>query len=451
MKSVLQQKKEELTAKLERSVALKDILEVERRAFNEEEKTEAETLVTDIKNLKEEIRSMEKLTDVANFANVNAGSENQRDLSQADKRNFDNYSLLRGLRMAQNTPNHGEDNGIEREFHQEFLEECRSLGLETTGHGSVGIPHVVLRNLAEKRFANEKRTQTITGDSGTKGGALVVDQVDPNIVRLFRNLNILTEIGLDVRTGLKGTQKIKKEGSYLTATWEGETTTIPASDKTYSSVDFAPKRIGATTGYSSQSLVQSNWNMESELMTDLFSAIDDKLNDTVFNGTGSGNVPNGILTAAGTTALALGTDGAALTRKKVYEFQALIDDLNAKVGNLSYISNTRTRYALMNTLLDAGSGRFVMERENELAGFRYHATNWIPRNLTKGTGTNLSAMIFGDMSQMRVGQWGGIELVIDPYTAKKESITEITIHSFWNMLLVRPSSFVVCKDIVTAI
>jgi hypothetical protein len=50
-----------------------------------------------------------------------------------------------------------------------------------------------------------------------------------------------------------------------------------------------------------------------------------------------------------------------------------------------------------------------------LNGYRAMCSNQIPKNLTKGTGTNLSAIIFGAWNQLMIGQWGVVEIMTNPY------------------------------------
>ncbi|MDE8343967.1 MAG: phage major capsid protein, partial [Acidocella sp.] len=44
-------------------------------------------------------------------------------------------------------------------------------------------------------------------------------------------------------------------------------------------------------------------------------------------------------------------------------------------------------------------------------------SNQVPSNLTKGTGTNLSAVIFGNWSDLIIGEWGVLEILPNPYGA----------------------------------
>ena len=53
--------------------------------------------------------------------------------------------------------------------------------------------------------------------------------------------------------------------------------------------------------------------------------------------------------------------------------------------------------------------------ESRLAGRRLLVSNNVPSNLTKGSGSNLSAAIFRHWSDLLIGQWSGIVLMTDPY------------------------------------
>jgi hypothetical protein len=59
----------------------------------------------------------------------------------------------------------------------------------------------------------------------------------------------------------------------------------------------------------------------------------------------------------------------------------------------------------------------TMEGSDELAGYVYASTTLVPSNLTKGTGTNLSALIFGSWSELLIGIWGGdgVDLLVNPF------------------------------------
>ena len=73
----------------------------------------------------------------------------------------------------------------------------------------------------------------------------------------------------------------------------------------------------------------------------------------------------------------------------------------------------------------------------------------VPFNLTKGTGTALSAMIFANWSDLLIGTWGGLELFPDPYTFA--STSEVAVYAYQLMcpVLRHTASFAAIVDMIT--
>jgi hypothetical protein len=75
----------------------------------------------------------------------------------------------------------------------------------------------------------------------------------------------------------------------------------------------------------------------------------------------------------------------------------------------------------------------------------------VPSNLVKGTsGAICSAGIFGDFSQLIIGQWGFMDLSVDEVSRKREGYVEITLNTFLDILVRQPKAFSVVKDWLTA-
>jgi hypothetical protein len=58
----------------------------------------------------------------------------------------------------------------------------------------------------------------------------------------------------------------------------------------------------------------------------------------------------------------------------------------------------------------------------------------------------LSAIIFGDFSNLVVGSWGGMEIGVDPYVNMKEGLTNIVLNSYVDCGMLNPLGFSVIKD-----
>lgn len=174
-------------------------------------------------------------------------------------------------------------------------------------------------------------------------------------------------------------------------------------------------------------------------------------------GTGTGGEPAGVLPTTGIGSVAMGTNGAALTRAKVLEF---VQDLQT---SLAFSAESRPAFMLNgNTAISgqkieesAGSGRFLFEPDpsamsGRLCGYEARVDNHLPANGTKGTGTNLSTMIFGDWTQLYVGLFGGgVELAVDPYTAATSGTVRINLYLAMDVAIPHPASFAASTDIVT--
>jgi hypothetical protein len=120
---------------------------------------------------------------------------------------------------------------------------------------------------------------------------------------------------------------------------------------------------------------------------------------------------------------------------------------------LNFVTNPKAAAKLRTTLKDAAntaSGYIMPESSNTLVGYNTAVSTLVPSNLTKGTGTNLSALVFGNFSDAVIAQWGPIELVVDPYSAGDTSEIIIRAYSFWDVLVKRAESFAAITDMVTA-
>ena len=122
-------------------------------------------------------------------------------------------------------------------------------------------------------------------------------------------------------------------------------------------------------------------------------------------GSGASGQPEGCLNITGVNKP---TAFAAVnpTFAEVVAMETAVADDNALMGSLAYVGRTNMRGALKTTAKDSGSGLFVLEG-NTLNGYNYLATNQI----TDGN------LYFANWSELMVGEWGGLDLVVDDSTA----------------------------------
>jgi hypothetical protein len=124
---------------------------------------------------------------------------------------------------------------------------------------------------------------------------------------------------------------------------------------------------------------------------------------------------------------------------------------NADVGTLAYLTNAKVRGKLKGTSKVSGQNGFVWEAGNTpLNGYRCGVTNAVPSNLTKGTGTNLSAILFGNFADLVIGMWGTLDLMVDPYTGSTAGTVRVVALQDVDVAVRHVESFATMVDAVTA-
>ncbi|RMG32383.1 MAG: phage major capsid protein, partial [Gammaproteobacteria bacterium] len=88
--------------------------------------------------------------------------------------------------------------------------------------------------------------------------------------------------------------------------------------------------------------------------------------------------------------------------------------------------------------------------EGRMLGFRAAVSNQVPDDLTKGAGTNLSAILFGNWSDLVIGQWSGLDIQVDPYSLSSSGGIRVTAFSDLDIAVRHPESFAAITDAVTA-
>lgn len=199
--------------------------------------------------------------------------------------------------------------------------------------------------------------------------------------------------------------------------WVTEGNAPTESGQTIGQVSFTPSTLGAFTDITRRFVKQTSLDAEQFVRNDLSRVIAIELDRAGINGSGSGAEPQGILQNSSVTTVAMGANGAAPTWAKTVELESTIAAANADSGNMAYLTSCVGRGKMKTTEKgSAGYPVYLWGDQNQVNGYRAMATNQVPSNLTKGTGTNLTAMIFGDFSTVMYAFWGGLDVLVDPYT-----------------------------------
>ncbi|MBG8552350.1 phage major capsid protein [Hymenobacter guriensis] len=436
----LQQLREERTAKIDAASALFAKAKTENRSLTDEEKAQVRTLQSEADTLKGDIDIAERqeANDRELAGRTEPVSRNNHNTTEA--RDIAKYSLMKAVRAAPGYPGGKPLEGIEKEMHQQAEADARSAGSPLKG---VGVPQMLLES-------RDNGVTEVTPFTQPEDGAAVVDRTLRPVIDLSRPRTVLRELGAQFLTGTVGNVGVPSLTQGAVSTWKAENTTLDKSNQKFSSAEMTPHRLGTFAVRTLQFLNQTSRAYENMLRTDIENSIMEALEIASINGSGSNNQPLGILNTPGVLSLAMGTNGGAPTREMLIALEALVEDQNIRMDSPGYLINVQTKAKLKNTKVDAGSGIFLMNSNNELNGQRVATTTLVPKNLTKGTASGVaSAAIFGNWRDLLIPQWGGLDITVDPYTLATEGEVRIIIQSFFDVLVQRPKAFAAVKDILT--
>lgn len=281
--------------------------------------------------------------------------------------------------------------------------EMRNAGLSV--NGQLQIP-------AETRAA-----VTVTAE-----GEDVVVTDFANILEPLRTKNVLVESGAHILTGLVGDLQIPAMGAE-NVNWEGETDSCQDGSSTFTNVKLTPHRLSAYIDISKQFLVQDSLGAEALIRRDLVNAIQSKLEATIFSkDAADGSKPAGIF------------NGKVAT--KVTDFKGLctlesdVEDANF-YGEAKYIVSPKAKAAMRAMAKSTKSTQLVLEGDN-IDGVPVLSTG----HMAKDT------FAYGDWSQLYVGQWGAIDLTVDPYTKAADGQVRLVVNCFFDFKLVRDKAVV---------
>ena len=95
-------------------------------------------------------------------------------------------------------------------------------------------------------------------------------------------------------------------------------------------------------------------------------------------------------------------------------------------------------------------GNFILNDSNSILGYGVASSTLVPSDLTKGTSSGVcSAMIFGNFADLMIGMFGGLDVLVDPYTGSSNGATRIAMFQDVDVAVRHAESFAAILDITT--
>ena len=243
--------------------------------------------------------TLQRLTDELNMINMSEAAD--RAALEAMQQGKEVGEVAKKFRFAKFVREAAGENGahltgVEAEVAQMAQEEATRNGVKLEG---VGIPVAILNNRVTRTLGGQ--TAGVPGD----GGYLIDSQLQYQ--DKLREQLVLAQCGATYVGGLTGNITLI-EGSHVTAQWEGENDTAADSKKTFETRSAKPKRLAVNVPVSRQLAIQSSFDVDQLILSDIYNAHAEALEIAALAGTGVGQ-PKGLLNLEGIKTIELNTNG----------------------------------------------------------------------------------------------------------------------------------------------
>lgn len=353
------------------------------------------------------------------------------------------YSILRGIQSCIKRDSHVPD-GREGEVHQECVRRAKNAGEEVRDAG-FQVPANAPMRVTRASLPN-KLTRDMTAGVFAQGGAFVPTILQLPIIEILRNMEILDKLGMQTMAGLQGNIVIPRQEAAATAYSVAETAALTVANQILGQISLNPHRVGVQQVYSRLFLIQSAPDAEEFMRSDMLAVLALKWDILGLNGSGAASEPLGVMNTPGIGSI---TFGATPTYAKIVSMETTVRAANVRTANagpLSYVTTPTSKGTLKitpatltgSTVVSGTSNALWTGNEDEgrMNGYAAWDTNQVPGN----------RVLLGAFRQLIRGMWGGLSVIVDPYTKAGNDEYVITMNSYGDFALRHPQAFVVSSD-----
>lgn len=387
------EEKEEAAEERTEEVAVEEAVAEDAPAVEEEEQTE---IINNEEQPVEEARNTTPIME--NTTNTPAVVQG---LGDSEARAAKDFNFGKFISEAAK----GNLTGLEAEMISEGKNEMRNAGLNVAG--GFNIPSAVLRSMGVG-----------AGDSNNTAFGGGVAKADEGIVKNYAPNDIAAQLGIRNMAGLSGDVALQVQANLVAASKNvTEGATQAEALPTFAEKTLSPKRIAAHVGVTQQMLAQSSDDMAAFIQMDIRRALDKQFNDMIIA------IVDGATAAGNSTAYTAGS-----TSPLHLEEDLLGNDVNLE--NIVGLCDAKAFRTARTLSLDAGSGLLYAGSPADRRAILGYDT--VVSSQVGGSGNSTSAgdLFFFDKSQMVTAQWGGLNLIVDPYTLAADGVVRMIANEY---------------------
>lgn len=432
--------RQQAAAKARDAQGIVEKAKAESRGLKEDERTQLDALQKEARGLIGDAERLEGNDQLQADLRLLVGPGGNRPDARIGMDGIDlrNYSLIRAIRAAADAPK----NPHAWDAAQLELEASRAVA-QRLGRNPQGFFVPV-----------EVQMRDLTKGSTTGGGYTAGTDFRPqDFIEMLRNRMVVRQAGATILSGLQGDVAIPSQTGGATAYWVAESGAPTESQQAVGQIALLPKTVGAYTDISRKLLLQSSIDVERFVQTDLSTVLALAMDLAALHGTGTSNQPKGVAAQTGIGSVAGGDNGAAPTWANIVSLETEIAQDNADVNRLAYITNAKVRGKLKSTPITATYGEKMIwgEGATPLNGYAAWVSNQVSSALSKGTASGTcSAIFFGNWADLIIALWGGLDILVDPYTGSTSGTVRVVALQDADITVRHVESFAAMLDALTA-
>jgi HK97 family phage major capsid protein len=350
------------------------------------------------------------------------------------------YSIARAVRSAVQQNKQGAiPTGLEGEVHAEMCK--RSIGCAPQGFW---VPFN--RKIKTTERMTRARMVRAPGDMQIgvfgQGGALVPTELQLPVIEILRNKMVTERLGVRTISGLEGFVAWPRAIGTSAPYFVPETFMLSVTNPQLDQLMGVPHRVGVTGAYSKQLVLQSAIDIENFMRDDQLKALAVKMDYETLLGSGANDEPTGIFNTIGIGSVNF---GGPVTYQKVVNFKTQLALANAAVSDMAYVTTPLVEEKWRTTpKVGTTFPIFIWEdgswgddtADGRVIGLRATATNQIVNDRVG----------FGNFADANRLLWGGLDIVVNPFTRSKEAVVEITTNAWMDVMVRHQGSFAFSAD-----
>ena len=384
----------------------------ETRDFTAEEQVSYDGKMSKIDELKKSIEMIERQEKL----NAEIASKVVAPVSNEPKE-VRNFSFFKAVNDFTN----GKLDGVEREMHEEAVNEARSAGRSING---LGIPSFMLESRANV----------------TQGTSAIAPTNVLGFADAMREASVFDKVGANILTGLSANTTIPVAGA-SSVEWEGEVDLAANGGAEFGKVELTPTRLASYVNISKQLLLQNGAAAEQAIIRDLGRATAQKMDAAIFSTAGVAGAPDSLGELATSTFTQSAYSPLASIMLDFVSAEQTLAEAGGLEGNLAYVASPN----LMAQLKQSAQVAAVN------AGMQGALVNGYPTYFTNGCTKSAGVsgdFFFGDFSKLYMGMFGGLDIMVDPYSVAVNGQTRLVLNQYMDWGVSDGAGFVKATSLV---